>query len=458
MKLRGVSPIIKKGDIIKLTFDDLSYGGESVGHYKGFAVFVPGGIPGEKAEIEIIQKKKSYARGKLKKIIVTSETRINPRCKVFEQCGGCQLQHINYQAQLQHKKKTVEDLLKKIAHINIEVNTVIKADYPWYYRNKAQYPLTKNENGRINTGFYKKGTHKIISNQKCYIQHQLINRTIRKTLKILNQYQLSVYNENKNRGLLRHLIVRVGVCTNQAILVFVTSREKFNKKNEIAEKIMDKVPELIGVLQNINPQKTNVITGEKTILLKGKEKYTDYIGNKRFEISPLSFFQTNSLQTEKLYRQVIKYGQLQMTDTVIDAYSGIGTIGLYLAGKVNKVYGIEENKEAVKDAINNAEINKIKNCEFIQGTVEKRLPELIKKGIKPDLVIFDPPRKGLTESFRDYIINLAPERLVYVSCNPATLARDLKYFKEKYRITGVQPVDMFPQTYHIECVVLMSRK
>lgn len=451
---------IKKGDIVEIELDNLAHGGECVGHLNDcLAVFVPGGIPGERVKIRITVKKKNYARGVLLEVLQPAEARIEPVCPVADSCGGCQLQHFDYQEQLIQKKQMVIDLLKRIGGFDkVEVNDPIGVDYPFDYRNKAQFPLIKTEDGEIATGFYKKSSHEVVVNESCVIQHPLINRIVTRTLAVLNDYETTVCNEKTHRGLLRHLVIRTGVCTNQAILTIVTSKENFKDGKEIASRLLQQVPELVGVIQNINREKTNVIMGNKNIILAGQEYYLDYIGNVQFKISPFSFFQVNTLQTRKLYDLVKDYAELTGKETVLDAYCGIGSISLYLAYGAKKVIGIEEVAMAIEDARENARLNNIDNCQFTIGKVEDILPELVRDGLKPDLVIFDPPRKGLDERVIEVIKKTQPLKIIYVSCNPATLSRDLARMTENYEIKDIQPVDMFPQTYHVEVVVGIQRK
>ncbi len=449
---------IKKGDIVELKLENMAHGGDCVGRAAGLAVFVPEGIPGEEVLVEIIERKRNFARGKIKEFLQKEQGRIKPSCPVYADCGGCHLQQMEYKLQLFHKKQMVKDLLERIGGLDkIKVNSVIGSDYPYAYRNKAQFPLVLDEEGQIAAGFYRQGTHEVIIHHNCLIQHPLINQVVGKTLQVLNKYQVSIYNEDKHLGLLRHLVVRAGVCTNQSLLTLVTNGRDFPDQEEIACSIMAEVPGLIGVLQNINQQKTNVIFGKETRLVKGEQYYIDYIGGIKFAVSPESFFQVNTLQTRKLYDVVKNYADLGGQETVIDAYCGLGSIALYLSDRASKIYGIEVVEKAIKDARKNAELNKIENCLFKVGRVEQLLPELVDQGVNLDLLIFDPPRKGLEAEVIETILKEPVKKIIYVSCNPATLARDLSLLKDKYRIVEVQPVDMFPQTYHVECVVSLRR-
>lgn len=452
--------MVEKGQKVKLRIDDLAYGGDGVGRMEdGLVVFVPYTIPGEKVKIEITEIENNFARSQLKEVLQPSLDRTTSRCPVFGKCGGCHLQHLKYDRQLEAKKSFIRDSLSRIGDLpSIEVETVLEADYPWYYRNKAQYPLIKDTEGRICAGFYARGTHQPVINEKCFIQHQLINRIKRETLAILNDYQLSVYDEQKETGFLRHLVIRIGACTNQALLIFVTSGEDFPHHQEIVSRIKDRVPELKGILQNINSKKSNVILGAKTISLWGEEQFFEYLGQTRYKISPTSFFQVNTLQAEKMSRVIEQKLELTGQEILVDAYSGAGSLGLYLAGKCDRVIGIEKNPEAVTDARQNAEINEIDNCRFIEGRVEQKLPELREMGIDFSVVLVDPPRKGLTDEFRSLLLAEKPEKIVYVSCNPSTLARDLAQITTEYEITDLKPIDMFPQTYHVETVTVLKKE
>ncbi|MGM0438163.1 MAG: 23S rRNA (uracil(1939)-C(5))-methyltransferase RlmD, partial [Bacillota bacterium] len=355
----------------------------------------------------------------------------------------------------------IKDQLNKIGKLNnLNLNEVVGMDYPWHYRNKAQFPLKENEDGEIMAGFFKRRSHDIVPLDNCPIQHQLINRITTKTLDLLNQNdKLSVYDEKDHQGFLRHLIVRVGVCTNQAVLAFVTNGKGESQLKEIADKLIKEIPELIGIMQNINQNKTNVIMGEESKILKGEKRYRDYIGNKKFDISLDSFFQTNTMQTQKLYDTALNFANFNGDETLIDCYCGTGSIGLYFADKVKNVVGIDINQNAINDARKNKKLNDIDNAEFINGDVGENISEIINKyKDNNNVLVFDPPRKGLNDEIIEVILGNLPEKIIYISCNPSTLARDLKKLKGSYGISNLNGVDMFPQTYHIETISMLEKK
>ncbi|PRX32550.1 23S rRNA m(5)U-1939 methyltransferase [Orenia metallireducens] len=446
------------GDIVTIELESLAHGGDVVGRIDGFAIFVPKGVPKEKVKVKITQVKKSYGRGEILEVIDKSEHRITPSCPFSQNCGGCQIQHINYQAQLEHKREIVRDNIERIGKLqDIKVNPVKGMDNPFFYRNKAQFPLGLDSDNKVITGFYAPGSHDIVDINDCGIQHPLINRISREAINLIEEYGISIYDEKAHEGLMRHLVIRVGVCTNQAMLIFVTKDNKFPEGREMAERLMTEIPELVSVQHNINPKRTNVVLGKLTKTFAGQDHIFDYIGKVKYKISPLSFFQVNTLQAKVLYDQAVDYAGLTGQEKVIDAYCGLGSITLYVADQAKEVYGIEIIEEAIEAAKENAQLNEIENCHFQAGKMREVLPEL-KKDFIPEVIIVDPPRKGCHEDVLKSFVEMSPERIVYVSCNPSSLARDLKYLDEHgYKTVEIQPVDMFPQTYHIESVALIKR-
>ena len=450
---------MKKGEIKTFKIEDLAHGGDGVARAEnGMAVFISLTLPGDLVKAKIAKIKKDYAFAELIEVVEAGAGRTKAPCPVYNECGGCQLQHINYQKELEFKQNNIKQLINRIAEIKaFKLREVLAADDNFRYRNKAQFPLKINEEDQITAGFYKRGSHDIVPNQNCLIQHPLINRILRITLEELNKFQLSVYNENTMQGLLRHLVIRVGTCTNQALLVMVTNGDDFIDKNLIARTLMRKIPELKGVVQNINTKNTNVIFGKEDLLLAGENKITEYIGQTAYLISARSFFQVNTMQAKKLYDTAADYLGDDSSARVIDAFSGTGSIALYLADQAEKIYAVESLKSAVRDARKNAELNDITNVEFELGLVEDKLPGLLAKD-QIDTIIFDPPRKGLDENTVNLLLENELKKIIYISCNPATQARDLKNLKEKYQLIEIQPVDLFPQTYHIESVALLELK
>lgn len=450
---------MNKGEVRTFKIEDLAHGGDGVARAEnGMAVFISLTLPGDLVKAKIVKIKKDYAFAKLVDILEPGPGRIKAPCPVYNKCGGCQLQHIEYQKELEFKKNNIKQLINRIAEIqDFKLNSVLAADDNFRYRNKAQFPLKINEDGKITAGFYKRGSHDIVPHHDCMIQHPLINRILRITLEELNKFQISVYDENILQGLLRHLVIRVGTCTNQALLVMVTNGDNFIDKNLIARTLMRKIPELKGIVQNINTANTNVIFGQEDILLAGENKITEYIGKTAYHISARSFFQVNTIQAKKLYDTAVKYLGVANNSKVVDAFSGTGSIALYLADRAEKIYAVESLEAAVEDAKKNAKLNNINSIDFRQGLVEEVLPELLDEE-NIDSIIFDPPRKGLDENTIKLLLENEIKKIIYISCNPATQARDLKRLKEKYDLKEVQPVDLFPQTYHIESAALLELK
>lgn len=450
---------VKKNEYIEMEFSGLGYSGEGVGKYHGYTLFVPGALPEEKAKVKVVKVNKNYGYGRLIKIIEASEERIEPHCTIYKECGGCQLQHLSYQGQLEQKQKAVENNLLRIGKIDhVTVNPTLGMEVPWNYRNKSQVPFAEREGGLV-AGFYQKGTHQVIPMDRCVIQQENSDEVIQAVRKIAEKLGISAYDERTHRGVLRHVIVRVGVNTGELMVIIVTNGENFQQKDRLIPQLIERIPHLTSLVQNVNKEKTNVILGYKSITLWGRDVIYDTIGDVRFAISPRSFYQVNPEQTKVLYEKALEYAELTGKETVIDAYCGIGTISLFLAKKAKQVYGVEIIPEAIKDAKKNAELNGITNVEFTVGEAENIIPAWHKQGIQSDVVVVDPPRKGLTETLIESIVAMKPEKVVYVSCNPSTLARDLRIFEDGgYKTTKVQPVDMFPQTMHVECVALIERE
>lgn len=456
--------MIKKGDIYNIKIEDLANGGDGVGRIEdGFVVFVPLTLPGDFVKVKITKKKRNFANAVMLEVLEAGPGRVKAPCSVYQKCGGCQIQHIDYEKQLEFKKNMIDEIMNRIGGFDdMLLKDVIAYKPPFRYRNKAQFPLAI-INDKIQAGFYKRGSHKIVPYNDCLIQHPLINRILKESLKVLNKKNISIYDENKTEGLLRHLIIRTGVCTNQALLTFVTTSRKFPDAKNIAEEIYKRVPELKGVTQNINRENTNRIIGDKNLVLYGENTIKEYLGESQFVISPSSFFQVNSLQAERLYSQIFSMAELNGGEKVVDAFSGTGSIAIYLAKKmekenhsIEKIYCIESSNSSVKDGEKNRKLNSLKNIEFIKGEVEKELAYLLEKN-KIDLLIFDPPRRGLEDRTIEMIKKSKIEKIIYVSCNPATQARDLKKLKDYYKVEYIQPVDMFPQTYHVESIALLKK-
>ncbi|MBO8157205.1 MAG: 23S rRNA (uracil(1939)-C(5))-methyltransferase RlmD [Bacillaceae bacterium] len=452
-------PPVEKNQVIELKFSDLTHEGNGVGKIDGYPLFVPYALPGEKGKVKVVKVKKNFGYGRLMELTEESPERVEPKCEVYRQCGGCQLQHMSYQMQLEMKHKQVTDALRKIGHItDVPVHPVIGMDEPWRYRNKVQIPVGEREGGLM-AGFYQKRSHRMIDMSTCHIQDEDNDRMVETVRRIAEEAGIKPYDEEKHRGVLRHIMVRTGQKTKDIMVVLITRTRDLPHKIKIIEGIREAFPNVKSIVQNVNPKRTNVIMGEETRVLWGDEYIYDEIGDIRFAISARSFYQVNPTQTEKLYNKALEYAQLSGNETVIDAYCGIGTISLFLAQRSKKVYGVEVVPEAVDDAKRNARLNGIDNAEFFVGEAEKVMPWWKAQGLQPDVIVVDPPRKGCDEKLLEAIVDMQPDRVVYVSCNPSTLARDLKFLEEHgFETKEVQPVDMFPQTSHVECCSLTIRK
>ncbi|WP_346208153.1 23S rRNA (uracil(1939)-C(5))-methyltransferase RlmD [Caldifermentibacillus hisashii] len=449
---------VKKNDYIDVEFVDLTHEGQGVAKIDGFPVFVPGGLPGESAQIKILNVKKNYGYGKLIEIKEKSPYRVEIPKEDMHKYGGCQLHHMSYEGQLQFKQNLVEQTLTRIGKLqDVNIHPIIGMEQPFHYRNKAQVPVGE-RNGRLITGFYKPRTHEIIDTDESVIHMEAINDAIKIVKEICSELGVAAYNEEAHTGVLRHIMARFGRKTDELMIVLITRTEKLPHRKEIVEKIVAALPNVKSVVHNVNPKRTNVILGERTQVLWGQNVIYDYIGNVKFAISPRSFYQVNPVQTQVLYDKALAYTGLTGEEIVIDAYCGIGTISLFLAQQAKKVYGVEVVSDAINDAKKNADLNGITNVEFTVGEAETVIPNWAKEGIHADVIVVDPPRKGCDAALLKTIIEMKPKRVVYVSCNPATLARDLGILETGgYQTLEVQPVDMFPMTMHVECVVLMSR-
>ena len=457
-KKKNLLPV-KLGEKIIVEIESLTSGGEGIGRYKGLAVFVADTAPGDKAEVKITELRKNYARAKVMYLQERSRSRIEPECPVFYKCGGCQWQHLPYEVQLQEKTRMVRDNIERIGGINPDlVLDTIGSERPFYYRNKVQFPV-REKDGRMIMGFYAPGTHDVVEVDSCVIQNKAGDVLAFQAKDILAEEGISVYDESTGRGFLRHIMVRQAKKTGELMLVLIANGGKLPKEEKIIARLVKAAsPKLVSICLNVNREKGNVIMGRLTKLLWGKGTITDYIGSLAFHISAQSFYQVNSLQTEVLYNKVLEYAALTGEETVIDAYCGIGTISLLLAQQAKKVYGIEVVSRAIEDAKHNAELNGISNVEFRVGKSEVIMPELSEKGVRPEVIVIDPPRKGCERIVLETMADMKPDRIVYVSCNPSSLARDLACLAELgYEAELIQPVDMFSQTAHVECVVLLTK-
>lgn len=450
---------VKNGERYRIAISGLGHSGEGVGRVGDFTVFVPGALPGEIVDVEIATVKKTYAKGRVAAVLSPSADRRRPPCPVYEQCGGCQLQHLDYAAQLAAKQRQVSDAVSRIGRLdNVTVKPVLAAASPWHYRNKMQAPIGL-AGSQIAIGCFAQGTHDIIDNSCCLIQHQTNNRVAAVVKRIVLELGISVYDEKSHQGSLRHVLGRVGTTGGEAMVVLVTAGHDLPHAAEFVARLRQAVPGLVSVVHNVNDRRTNVILGDVMKTIWGKETIIDSLDGLSFRISAKSFFQVNTEQAAVLYRQVLQYAALTGAETMLDVYCGTGTISLFLARHCRKVIGVEIVAAAIDDAKQNAVLNQIDNAEFICGDAVDILPGLAAKGIHADVVVIDPPRAGCERRVLEPIAAIQPERIVYVSCNPASLARDLAILAELgYETREIQPVDMFPQTANVECVALIERK
>lgn len=449
---------VKKNDVIKITIDDLGTHGEGIGRYEGYTLFVDGGLPGEEVEVKVIKVNKNFGFGKLLHTITTSPNRVEPKCSVARQCGGCQLQHLSYDAQLAYKTKKVTDVLERIGKIdNVRVHDTIGMEDPWHYRNKVTYPV-RSDNGLTKVGFYAGRSHRVVEHDTCYIQEQRNDVIVSTVKEWMIRFGITPYDEKKGTGMVRHIMTRHSSKEDIFHVTIVTNKRKMKHLDQLVEALSE-LDYVDGISTSLHLEKNNVILGETAELVWGNLYLEDTIGENAFTISPKSFFQVNQKQTEVLYDKTIELAGITGEETALDLYCGIGTISIALARKCKEVIGVEIAESAILDAVKNAEKNDLDNVRFYVGAAEEVIPALVKdESISADLVVVDPPRKGCEESLLETIVSIGPAKMVYVSCDPGTLARDLKYMVEKgYEVVEVQPVDLFPHTLHVETIVALNK-
>ena len=462
---------MQKNDIVTADIEDIGVNGEGIGKVDGYTLFIKDAVIGDRVEAKVMKAKKNYGYARLMKILEPSEARVQPRCAFARKCGGCQIQEMSYEQQLAFKEKKVRGNLERIGGfapelLNRVTDTAVGMDEPFGYRNKAQFPFGTDREGNPVTGFYAGRTHDIIANTDCALGVPVNREILEIILAFMKEYRIPSYDEKTGQGLLRHVLIRYGFTTKEIMVCFVVNGSSIPHVDELIRRLCG-IDGMTSITLSPNTRQTNVIMGDSYQILWGQGYITDYIGNVRYQISPLSFYQVNPVQTEKLYSLALEYADLKGGETVWDLYCGIGTISLFLAQRAGQVYGVEIVPQAIEDARRNAGINGIENAEFFVGKAEEVLPEYYEKyarehvgeSARADVIVVDPPRKGCDEALLETIVKMQPERVVYVSCDSATLARDLKVLcGAGYELEKVRPVDMFPMTVHVETVVLLSHK
>ena len=441
---------------------DNGFEGEGIAKIDGFTIFIPGAIKGEKARILIVKVLSSHAFGKLLEILEASKYRQEADCSTYKRCGGCNLRHIKYEETLKMKQNAVQSLVNKtLKNIKnkLQVQETIGMDNPYHYRNKAQYPVGIDKKGEPVIGVFANRTHEVIPIEKCLIQNPKSEEIAKFILNFIKKEHISIYNEETRKGLFRHIVIKVGIKTGEIMCILVINGKTIPKEEIIIKNLVENFPLIKTIVKNINNKNTNVILGQDNINVYGDGHIEDILGEYKFKISPLSFYQVNPIQAEKLYELGVKMAEISKEDTVFDLYCGIGTISIFMAKYAKKVYGVEIVEDAIKDAKENAKLNNATNTEFFAGDTEIVLDELInQKKVIPDIVMFDPPRKGLAKNSINNILNIRPKKIVYISCNPATLVRDLAEFESLYEVKSIVPVDMFPFTSHVEVCALLELK
>ncbi|NLJ97602.1 MAG: 23S rRNA (uracil(1939)-C(5))-methyltransferase RlmD [Clostridiales bacterium] len=452
--------MVKKNDQLVVTIEDIGTNGEGIGKHEGYTLFIKDTTIGDKVLVKVMKAGKSYGYARLVSIIEPSPYRVKPRCPIADKCGGCQIMHMDYSKQLEYKEDKVRNCLERIGGFkNIPMEPIYGMDEPYYFRNKSQFPVGRDKDGKIQIGFYAARTHSIIDTNHCYISAE-VNIPIIKFLRtFIDKYNIPPYDEKNHTGLLRNILTRVGYSSGEVMVCLVLNGKDIPHKKALVDGLR-KIPGMKCICLNVNTSKTNAILGDEIIKVWGEPYITDSIGPIKYRISPLSFFQVNPIQTEKLYSIALDYAKLNGDEVVWDLYCGIGTISLFLAQRAKQVFGVEIIPQAIEDARTNAKINNINNAKFYVGAAEEVLPRKYKEdNIKADVIVVDPPRKGCDESLLQTILEMEPDRIVYVSCDPATLSRDLKYLcAGGYELKKVRAVDQFGHSAHVETICLMSRK
>ena len=462
---------MKKNDVVTVTIEDFGINGEGIGRIEGYTLFIKDAVIGDVVEAKIMKAKKNYGYGKLMKIIQPSKDRVTPLCPVARQCGGCQLQAVSYEKQLEYKNRKVWNNLKRIGGIPEELLEAVMEqpcgmEEPYRYRNKAQFPIGRDKNGRLAAGFYAGRTHQIIPCDDCCLGVKVNQRILDIILRFMERYHIEPYNEEQHKGLIRHVLIRYGFATDEIMVCLVINGRKIPHAEALTGELAE-IPGMTSISISVNTERTNVIMGNEIVTLWGQGYITDCIGEIKYQISPLSFYQVNPVQTRNLYETALEYAGLHGEEIVWDVYCGIGTISLFLAQKAGRVFGVEIVPQAIEDAKRNAEMNGISNAQFFVGKAEEVLPEYYEnyaashsgRQAKADVIVVDPPRKGCEESVLETMVQMQPQRIVYVSCDSATLARDVKYLRDNgYELEKGKVVDMFPQTCHTECVVWIQKR